>query len=153
MNISEKINYYADNMSPKFVKINIIKMCQTFRQIKRYVDRELNDNRNIQFTSDDLRRWAISANKVFKKMQRDTEFDKFRDDLFSEGLPTVEHIRDVATKTKQYLTLVQDLQILVHNINYYATAVYLLEERYKKAKQDGDELFNDVVLAALVEAW
>ena len=66
MNISEKINYYAENMSLKFVRINIIKMCQTFKQIKRYITREIKGDRNLQFTSDDMRKWAISMNKLFK---------------------------------------------------------------------------------------
>lgn len=153
MNIQERINYFADNMTPKFVKINIIKMCQTFSDVKRYVAREIKGDKNLQFTSDDMRKWAISLNKVFKKMQRETEFDKLRDDLFVNGMPDNKHIIEVCTKTKQFDNLTLHLQPLVINVNYYATIVSLLEKKWEQIKEESDDLFNDAILSALVEAY
>ena len=153
MNISEKINYYADNMSHKFVKINIVKMCKTFSDVKRYVAREIKGDKNLQFTSDDMRKWAISLNKVFKKMQRETEFDKLRDDLFVNGMPDNKHIIEVCNNTKQFDNLTLHFQPLVINVNYYATIVDLLERKWQQIKEESDDLFNDAILSALVEAY
>ena len=153
MNVQEKINYYADNMSPKFVKINIIKMCKTFSDIKRYVSREIKGDRNLQFTSDDLRKWAIALNKTFKKMQRDTEFDKLRDELFVDGIPTDKVIKNVCEKRKASDNLTLNFQPLVISVNYYATIVSLLEKRWQQFKEESDDLFNDAVLSALMEVY
>lgn len=154
MNISEKINYYAENMSYKFVKINIVKMCQTFKQIKRYIVREIKGDRNLQFTSEDMRKWAISMNKLFKKMQRDTEFDVFREELFIDGkMPTDEEIKEKCLKRQEKDNLVLNFQPLVISVNYYATVVTLLERHWKEQKDKDDDLFNDAILAGMMEAW
>ena len=78
VNIQEKINYYADNMNFKFATINCIKMEQTMKDLKRYVTREIHGDKNLQVTSYDMRRWAMALNKLFKKIQSDCEFDKFK---------------------------------------------------------------------------
>lgn len=153
MNVQEKINYYADNMSPRFVKINIVKMCKTFSEIKRYIAREIKGDKNLQFTSDDLRKWAIALNKTFKKMQRDTEFDKLRDELFADGIPTDEVIKNVCEKRKASDNLTLNFQPLVISVNYYATIVSLLEKRWQQLKEESDDLFNDAVLSALMEVY
>lgn len=153
MNISEKINYYADNLSPKFVKINIVKMCKTFTEIKRYVRREIKGDKNLQFTSDDMRKWAIALNKVFKKMQRETEFDKLRDELFTGNFPSNDLVKEICVKKQEYNNLVLNFQPLVINVNYYASIVDLLERKWKEIKKEDDELFNDIVLSALVEVY
>lgn len=154
MNISEKINYYAENMSLKFVKINIVKMCQTFKQIKRYIAREIKGDRNLQFTSEDMRKWAISMNKLFKKMQRDTEFDVFREELFIDGkMPTNKEIKEKCLKRQEKDDLVLNFQPLVISVNYYATVVALLERHWQEQKDKDDDLFNDAILAGMMEAW
>lgn len=153
MNIQEKINYYADNISFKFATINYIKMEQTMKDLKRYVTREICGYKNLQVTSHDMRRWAMSLNKLFKKIQCDCEFDKFKKRLEKNVKITNEVFIKDCKETQKKMTLLMNLQALMLELNYYATVIWVIEEKYKTLKEQDDDLFNDVILSALVEAW
>lgn len=153
MNIQEKINYYADNMSLKFATMNYIKMTQTMKDLKRYVSREIQGYKNLQITSYDMRRWAMSLNKLFKKNLNDCEFNKFQKRLEKNTKITNEVFIADCRETQKKMILLMNLQALMLELNYYATVIWVIEEKYKTIKEQDDELFNDIVLSALVEAW
>ena len=153
VNIQEKINYYADNMSFKFATINYIKMEQTMKDLKRYVTREIHGDKNLQVTSYDMRRWAMALNKLFKKTQSDCEFDKFKKRLEKNVKITNDIFINDCKETQKKMTLLMNLQALMLELNYYTTVIWVIEEKYKTLKEQDDDLFNDVILSALVEAW
>ena len=153
MNISEKINYYADNMSFKFAIVNYIKMTQTLKEVKRYVTKEIKGEKRLNVSSQDMRRWAMSLNKLIKKLQRDGEFDKFKNSLEKHVKITNDVFIKECKEMQKKLNLAMDLQPLTLEVNYYATIIWVIEEKYRTLKEQDDELFNDVVLSGLMEAW
>ena len=153
MNISEKINYYADNMSFKFAIVNYIKMTQTLKELKRYVTREIKGDKNLIVSSQDMRRWAMSLNKLIKKLQRDGEFDKFKNSLEKHVKITNDVFIKECKEMQKKLNLAMDLQPLTLEVNYYSTIIWIIEEKYRTLKEQDDDLFNDAILTALVEAY
>ena len=153
MNISEKINYYAENMSLKFATVNYIKMTQTLKELKRYVTREIKGDKNLVVSSQDMRRWAMSLNKLIKKIQRNGEFDKFKNSIEKHDKITNDVFIKECQEMQKKLNLAMDLQPLTLEVNYYATVIWVIEEKYRTLKEQDDDLFNDVILSGLMEAW
>lgn len=153
MGIQEKINYFTKNMNSRFAEINLIKMIQTIKDMKRYVTKEMNGERNLQFTSQDLRSFAIVLTNELKKLQRNIEFDRFNKQLQKNKILTAELWVDECKKFQKKLNLAMDLQPLVLEVNYYAVVVDILEQMIEKEKQEGDEIFNHEILSALLEIF
>lgn len=153
MGIQEKINYFTKNMNSRFAEINLIKMIQTIKDMKRYVTKEMKGERNLQFTSQDLRSFAIALTNELKKLQRNIEFDRFNKQLQKNKILTAELWIDECKKFQKKLNLAMDLQPLVLEVNYYAVVVDILEQMIEKEKQEGDEIFNHEILAGLLEIF
>ena len=153
MNIQEKINYFTENMSIKFAEINLIKMMQTVKEFKRYVTRELKGERNIQFTSSDLRRLAIELNKLLKRLHRDIEFDRFRDKIEKHDILNNQIWIQECQNIQKKLNLAVNIQPLVLEVNYYAVVVDILERKAKQRKEESDEIFNHEILSGLLEIF
>ena len=153
MNISEKLEYYTDNISYKFVKFNIIKMFQTHKELKRYINREFKGDRNLIVSSEVLRLYAIELTKLFKKINRECEFDKFRQTLENHKRVDNKVFTNECKNIQEKMNLVKNLQPLVLELNYYSTIVYMLEELDRQNKEKSDDLFNDAILNALIEAY
>jgi hypothetical protein len=153
MGIQEKINYFTKNMNSRFAEINLIKMIQTIKDMKRYVTKEMKGERNLQFTSQDLRSFAIALTNELKKLQRNIEFDRFNKQLQKNKILTTELWVDECKKFQKKLNLAMDLQPLVLEVNYYAVVVDILEQMIEKEKQEGDEIFNHEILAGLLEIF
>ena len=153
MNISQKLEYYTENISYKFVKFNIIKMFQTHKELKRYIIREFKGEKNLIVSSEVLRRYAIELTKLFKKLNRDCEFDKFRQALEKHKKVDNKTFINECESIKEKMQLLMNLQPLVLELNYYSTITYLLEELDRQNKEKSDDLFNDAILSALIEAY
>lgn len=153
MNIQEKINYFAQNMNMRFAEINLIKMMQMMKDLKRYVNREIRGDRNLIFSSQDLRRLAIELNKLLKRLHRDIEFDKFRDKLEARKVLDSKAWIEECQAIQKKLNLAVNIQPIVLEANYYAVVVDILERMAEKEKQESDEIFNHEILAGLLEIF
>lgn len=153
MNISEKLEYYTNNINYKFIKFNLFKMFQTHKELKRYISREFKGDRNLIVSSEVLRRYAIELTKFFKKLNRDCEFDKFRQAFEKHKKVDNKIFCEECKGITEKMQMAMDLQPLVLEVNYYSTIVYMLEELDRQNKEKSDGLFNDAVLSALIEAF
>jgi hypothetical protein len=153
MNIQEKLNYFTQNMNTKFAEVNLIKMMQMMKDLKRYVSREIQGNRNLIFSSQDLRSFAICLNKLLKKLHRDVEFDRFRTKLESRKVLTNSVWIEECQLIQKKLNLAVNLQPVVLEANYYAVVVDILERMAQQEKEASDEIFNHEILAGLLEVY
>lgn len=153
MNISEKLEYYTDNINFKFIKFNLFKMFQTHKELKRYIIREFKGEKNLIVSSEVLRRYAIEITKLFKKLNRDCEFDKFRQALEKHKKVDNNTFINECENIKEKMQLLMNLQPLVLELNYYSTIIYLLEECKRQDEERSDDLFNDAILSALIAAY
>lgn len=153
MNISEKIEYFTKGMNLKFAQINYIKMIETMKQLKRYITREINGDKNLIVSSQIMRSWAMSLTKLLKDLQRKCEFDKFRNNFNKYEKVNDKIFINEAKAMQTLLNFAMDLQPLMLEVNYYATIIHILEEKRKCEKEYDDGLFNDMALSAFMEAW
>lgn len=153
MNIQKKLNYFTQNMNTKFAEVNLIKMMQMMKDLKRYVSREIQGNRNLIFSSQDLRSFAICLNKLLKKLHRDVEFDRFRTKLESRKVLTNSVWIEECQLIQKKLNLAVNLQPVVLEANYYAVVVDILERMAQQEKEASDEIFNHEILAGLLEVY
>ena len=140
-------------MNRRFAEINLIKMIKTMKEIKSYITKEIRGTRNLQFTSQDMRRWAMALSKTLKALMRDVEFDRFQDKLYKNSKITNDVFIEECKNIQKKLNLAMDLQPLTLEVNYYATIVYVLEEKIRTMQEESDDLFNDAILSALIEAY
>ena len=153
MNTSERVQYFTKGMNLKFAQINYIKMTETMKQIKRYVTREINGDKNLIVSSQEMRAWAMSLTKLLKQLQRKCEFDIFKENFNKYEKVNNDIFIKEAKAMQTLLNFAMDLQPLVLEVNYYSTIIYILEEKRRCEKEYDDGLFNDMVLSALIEAW
>ena len=140
-------------MNTKFAEVNLIKMMQMMKDLKRYVSREIQGNRNLIFSSQDLRSFAICLNKLLKKLHRDVEFDRFRTKLESRKVLTNSVWIEECQLIQKKLNLAVNLQPVVLEANYYAVIVDILERMAQQEKEASDEIFNHEILAGLLEVY
>ena len=95
----------------------------------------------------------MSLNKLIKKLQRDGEFDKFKNSIEKHVKITNDVFIKECKEMQKKLNLAMDLQPLTLEVNYYATIIWVIEEKYRTLKEQDDDLFNDAILTALVEAY
>lgn len=153
MNISERIEYFTKEMNLKFAQINYIKMIETMKQLKRYITREINGDKNLIVSSQEMRAWAMSLTKLLKTLQRKCEFDKFKNNFNKYKKVNDKIFINEARAMQALLNFAMDLQPLMLEVNYYATIVHILEEKRRQEKEYDDGLFNDIALSAFMEAW
>ena len=153
MNIQEKISYFTQNMSIKFAEVNLIKMIQMMKDLKRYVSREIQGNKNLLFSSQDLRSFAIELNKLLKRLHRDIEFDRFRTKLEARKVLDSKAWIEECQAIQKKLNLAVNLQPVVLEANYYAVVVDILERMAQQEKEASDEIFNHEILAGLLEVY
>ena len=153
MNIQEKINYFTENMSMRFAEINLIKMIQTMKDLKRYVSREIQGDRNLIFSSQDLRFFAIELNKLLKRLHRDIEFDRFRNKLESRKVLDSKAWIEECQAIQKKLNLAVNLQPIVLEVNYYAVVVDMLERMAQQEKEKSDEIFTNEIMNGLLEIF
>ena len=118
-----------------------------------HVSREIQGNRNLIFSSQDLRSFAICLNKLLKKLHRDVEFDRFRTKLESRKVLTNSVWIEECQLIQKKLNLAVNLQPVVLEANYYAVVVDILERMAQQEKEASDEIFNHEILAGLLEVY
>ena len=153
MGYREELQQYAEKMSYKYALFHRGKMAKTLIGFKRYVSREINGERNLQITSQDLRSFAMAVTKELKALQKKVEFDKFKKEFEKhkkvDALVWIEECKKIQEK----LNLAMDLQPIALEANYYAVVVEIIEILNQKQKEEDDEIFNHEVLAGLLELF
>ena len=84
MNTQEKLNYFTSNMSLPFFLKNYVKLELLDKDIRRYIKRELKGEKNLQFTSQDLRSYVLALEKVHKVLNKKISFTEFNKHLEKE---------------------------------------------------------------------
>ena len=153
MNISEKIKYYTENATEKFYNCNLIKIMKTAQELKRYIKKELRGEKNLIVTSGEMRRWAMSLNKLYKKMLKKLEFDKFQNQFYKYKKIEKEQLEVECLQYKKIAQFAIGLQQLLIEVNYYTAYIFLLEENHRCLKEEDEGLLNDAILSALIEAY
>lgn len=153
MNIQERINNFTEKMSVKKFMFFYIKLEQLDKDIRRYIKNVPNDKNTLQFTSYDLRRYAMALGKVHKALNRKLCFVEVQKRIDKHDKITNEVLENEVKNHVEYMRALGYCQAFLSRANYWATIVYLIEKRQEYLKTQDDELFNDVVLAGMMEAW
>lgn len=143
MNISDRINYFADNLNLKFIKVNYVKLSILEQDIRRYVKRAIKDNCLPDFTSQDLRLLCIRINKLHKVVNKKIEFvslDKRLRELSKNSLSA--ELNDIV----EYIKIAEYLQRVYSMLNFLEMNLNLLEAKINNEKLLADEKFNDEII-------
>jgi hypothetical protein len=143
MNISDRINYFADNLNLKFIKVNYIKLSKLEEEIRRYVKKSIKDNCLPDFTSQDLRILCIRINKLHKVVNKKIEFvslDKRIRELSKNCLSA--ELNDIV----EYIKIAEYLQRVYSMLNFLEMNLNLLEAKINNEKLLADEKFNDEII-------
>lgn len=153
MNIQERINNFTEKMCVKKFMYFYIKLEQLDKDIRRHIKNVPNGKNTLQFTSYDLRRYAMALGKVHKALNRKLCFVEVQKRIDKHDKITNEVLENEVKTHVEYMSALSYCQSFLSRANYWATIVYLIEKRQEYLKTQDDELFNDVALSGLMEAW
>ena len=154
MNTQEKLNYFTSNMSLPFFLKNYVKLELLDKDIRRYIKRELKGEKNLQFTSQDLRSYVLALEKVHKVLNKKisfTEFNKHLEKRYNKVDSKI--LREETKNLSQYINGARICQMLLSVNNYWASVVRMVECQYEQEKEASDEVFNHEILSALLEVY
>ena len=162
MQISEKIEYFTNNMTLKFALANIGKIEILRNEIKRYLDREIKNKSKmpLQFTSQSIRSLTVQLEKMQKLSNKKISFREAEDRLYKrvrklkpELLATTDEKKrgklrkqaytDETNFLVQYMTLSRELQKMVSCFNYFALDTLLLERIARQEKEEDDKILRE----------
>ena len=136
MNTQEKLNYFTSNMSLPFFLKNYVKLELLDKDIRRYIKRELKGEKNLQFTSQDLRSYVLSLEKVHKVLNKKisfTEFNKHLEKRYNKVDSKI--LREETKNLSQYINGARICQMLLSVNNYWASVVRMVECQYEQEKE------------------
>jgi hypothetical protein len=153
MNIQERINYYAEKLSIPFFIKSTVKLEKLDDEIKRYIKRDPDEKSELQFTSQDLRKYVIGLEKVHKAFNKRLNFVEIQKRLEKYDIITNEIYEKEIVSDKEYMNALNLCQSLLIRTNYWATTVYLIERKHECVKKESDEIFNHEILSGLLEIF
>lgn len=154
MNTKEKLNYFTSKMSLPFFMKNCVKLELLDKDINRYIKRELKGEKNLQFSSQDLRSYVLALEKVHKALNKKISFTEFNKHLEKRYTKVDSKILREETKLLgQYIASARICQMLLSTNNYWASVVRMVECQYEQEKENSDEIFNHEILSALLEVY
>jgi hypothetical protein len=154
MNIQEKLKYFTEKMSLNFFIKNAVKMELLDKDIRRYLKKELKGEKNVQFTSQDLRSYVLALEKVHKALNKKIsfyEFDKYLENKYTkiDGKILTQETHNLS----QYINGARICQMLLSVNNYWAAILKMIEVQYRQEKEASDEIFNHEILSGLLEVF
>lgn len=151
MNIQERINYYAENLSIPFFIKSYIKLEKLDDEIKRNIKRDPDWKSKLQFTSQDLRRYVIALERVHKAFNKRLSFVEFNKRLQKYDKIDNKVLQDEVISDSEYMRALSYCQAFLSRANYWATITYLIEKKHEYIKEQSDKTFNDEILGGILE--
>ena len=154
MNIQEKLKYFTEKMSLNFFIKNAVKMELLDKDIRRYLKKELKGEKNVQFTSQDLRSYVLALEKVHKALNKKIsfyEFDKYLENKYTKIDSKI--LTHETHNLSQYINGARICQMLLSVNNYWAAILKMIEVQYRQEKEASDEIFNHEILSGLLEVF
>ncbi|MCQ2975160.1 MAG: hypothetical protein MJ211_10190 [Bacteroidales bacterium] len=152
MDIREKIEYISSSLNINFAIKNYIKIEQLEKEVRRYLKRELNNEKNIRFDSSDLRQLCMSLEKVHKSLNKKISFVEFQKKFNKYDKITGKELWEETKKLAHYLLAVKEIQKMVSVFNYHATVCYLIELQHERIKKEDDYALEHAIYEALVDS-
>ena len=154
MNTQEKLKYFTEKMSLPFFIKSTVKLEQLDNELAKYTKRELKGERCFNYTSQEVRAYILSLEKVHKALNKKIsfyEFDKYLGKKYTKldgkTLTLETH------KLAQYISGARICQMLLSRGHYWATITKMIEMQYQQEKEKSDDIFNDAILCGLMEAY
>lgn len=144
--------------SIKFAIFNGLKMFNQLDNIRRYIKKEIKGEKNLEITSQELRTYCISIEKVLKEINKKSNFREMQKRIEKElekNKKTEVINYDMVTKesneTIKYIRIAQLLQGCFSWINHYAWIIYLIECEHKYKKYKSDKCLEEAINETLNE--
>ena len=153
MKIKELINHYSGNMSLNFFIKNYIKIELLSNEIKRVVKKELKGERRLNFSSQDLRTFVLTLEKVHKELNKKISFTEFTKKIERHKKVDTKVLNNETKDLAQYINAARYSQMFISLFNYWATITFLLETQHQQEKEASDEIFNHEILSGLLEIF
>ena len=154
MNTQEKLKYFTEKMSLPFFIKSTVKLEQLDNELARFTKKELKGERCFKYTSQDLRSYILSLEKVHKALNKKIsfyEFDKYLQNKYTklDGKTLTMETRKLA----EYINGARISQMLLSRGHYWATITKMIEMQYQQEKEASDEVFNHEILSGLLEIF
>ena len=154
MNTQEKLKYFTEKMSLPFFIKSTVKLEQLDNELARFTKKELKGERCFNYTSQDLRSYILSLEKVHKALNKKIsfyEFDKYLQNKYTklDGKTLTMETRKLA----EYINGARICQMLLSRGHYWATITKMIEMQYQQEKEASDEVFNHEILSGLLEIF
>lgn len=154
MNIQERIKYFTENMNLNFFIKSTVKLEMLDNELAKFTKRELKGERCFKYTSQDLRSYILSLEKVHKALNKKIsfyEFDKYLENKYTkiDGKILTQETHNLS----QYINGARICQMLLSVNNYWAAILKMIEVQYRQEKEASDEIFNHEILSGLLEVF
>ena len=154
MNTQEKLKYFTEKMSLPFFIKSTVKLEQLDNELARFTKKELKGERCFKYTSQDLRSYILSLEKVHKALNKKISFYKF--DKYLQNKYTKLDGKTLTMETRklaEYINGARICQMLLSRGHYWATITKMIEMQYQQEKEASDEVFNHEILSGLLEIF
>lgn len=154
MNTQEKINYFTQKMSLDFFIKSSAKLELLDKDVRRCIKKELKGEKIVNFTSQDLRSYVLSLEKVHKALNKKVSFYEF-DKMLEKKYTSIDSkvLRKETHNLAQYINGARICQMLLSTNNYWAAMLRMIEMQYQQEKEASDEVFNHEILSGLLEIF
>ena len=154
MNTQEKLKYFTEKMSLPFFIKSTVKLEMLDNELAKYTKKELKGERCFNYTSQEVRAYILSLEKVHKAINKKIsfyEFDKYLEKKYTklDGKTLTMETRKLA----EYISGARICQMLLSRGHYWATITKMIEMQYQQEKEASDEIFNHEILSGLLEIF
>ena len=154
MNIQERIKYFTENMNLNFFIKSTVKLEMLDNELAKFTKRELKGERCFNYTSQEVRAYVLTLEKVHRAINKKIsfyEFDKYLEKKYDklDGKTLTMETRKLA----EYINGARICQMLLSRGNYWATITKMIEMQYQQEKDESDDIFNHAILCGLMEAY
>lgn len=150
--MQEKIQQIVSNMSVKYIVSNYIKVKRLELDIRRYIAKELKEEGNIQFTSQDVRALVMSLKAIHKKLNNIIDFSQFKKRFNKYDKVSNKEIKIEVLKIAEYMRCARDLQEVYSKLCYDEVILDFIEMQKEQSKEENEKALSEAILQGLSEA-
>ncbi|MCQ2957286.1 MAG: hypothetical protein MJ180_00115 [Candidatus Gastranaerophilales bacterium] len=152
--IKDEIKNYTDKMNIKFAITNYVNIGKLAYSMARMIKKEFKENNSIQFDSEDIRCLIIAIDKTLKALYKKVDCWNFKKHLEKTyDKLTIPVLVDELTERRKIVNVIQNISATLCTLNALSVWLEVKESYDIQQKNKSDDLFNDSILEALMEAW